>query len=1383
MPLISPNPAQGLIDKEILALKEAIRSLKTARNTHSYISQIPDELLSVIFIQGKMSASKKHTGTCSWLNIASVCRHWRQVSVDTPQLWSSIHIRNATIDRAEEMLKRSKASPLDLKISLKLSDDPRVFKLAKLSLSDIGTLRELRVTSDDFTLYRELLNCSVDRSAPILRRLRLLHQTPTPSASVQSDEFMFSDMPVLTCLELRHFPIPASIPLFNNLTRLRINNSRGSGLITIQLALRILKQTPQAEEVLLVKLKHHHQQDEAEFYPVRLPRLKSLKVYMEAIDASIIFDYLDIPKSTFISTDCSEVTSESDPVDISYIHQAWSRFSARDTPLTEGRIMPTRIQHFRIHLFTETSEDPVLSLCHHIPVEPFIPLFEIHLFQVTTLTLDSLGEYRGWIDLLPSFDKVEYLTLVNCHMDFVDVIGTRQHLPADASDPESVDSDKEDENTETSRFNLPALNTLVLEDYTFHENDYGENHSDDYRKLYRVLKKRKVGSVSIESSRVTRVVMGYFAADPDFDLTNLETSDTSLSPMALSLPEDILIIIIELSDKSTLRSLLFVSKQIHHFAEPIFLKAVSLDVSGRPSTLSLFRTFIRSTSLSLGSLKNQGHSQLQARRPRSLCVKSFSVKFVALHDREDIEVLDKLLPTLINLESLSFNFHFYNTEIGRFAFLQDAPVDASLSNYSSPMSLREFSFTSSGHQGTLDIAPFLRSRPNLERIQLYSTLLFVPPQQKLSFPNLKVYGGYVPLQTLLRSTETLTHARALLQTEGLPEMPALLTWSVDSLQDLTFTTLNFILLRARNVKYLEIFDFDFGWDYWEDLGDALCDSNVEHIRIVIDSDSSWNTTRVYMSIERPTQRKLASWKRRTSCVYFSSPIPLEETPCPLIKKVMIKILVRRLPSSSSCVSLGLFAHAIMTGALSSRIPAGTDLPKKLNLLCESIKASFQSFSQLVSQSAQVANERSQATAKMLCAVSDAYQADELPFHNFDFKVSQSQAVTIHKGFRELRFSLHVLIRTESSEPSDTNPASGNLYIHRSALNILLKLLDSAIRFSDWWKHRTLDEGRLRSLIQSDDIAARGVCTSLKDEFETYAHQVQLVHSLAKSQLVPIKSILHQATEIPGAYMDVAVQAMSEITSATHKTFERLSKFHQHFSLLKQKDKSKDMCLAHERIVTHSQDYAKAISTSVDAAEQGFLVARSAIAILEEDLEANRTALIATMSIDVSVAHRKASETEEAFRNIRQSLFTVQSSIGGSYHPSLELGVSQGIKVSDTELTSTPSSDLLQATLQVLDELVEAIGRFVDLWAFIAIENSRLSRIIGVGSHASKGLWQSLEKQYSAYFTEQDYYVSVTKGLKKNSKGRTWFKGFNLITLFKSSKQPGRRGKSQHGDTG
>ncbi|KAJ8494800.1 hypothetical protein ONZ45_g13112 [Pleurotus djamor] len=740
-------------------------------------------------------------------------------------------------------------------------------------------------------------------------------------------------------------------------------------------------------------------------------------------------------------------------------------------------------------------------------------------------------------------------------------------------------------------------------------------------------------------------------ADPDFDLTNLETSDTSLSPMALSLPEDILIIIIELSDKSTLRSLLFVSKQIHHFAEPIFLKAVSLDVSGRPSTLSLFRTFIRSTPLSLGSLKNQGHSQLQARRPRSLCVKSFSVKFVALHDREDIEVLDKLLPTLINLESLSFNFHFYNTEIGRFAFLQDAPVDASLSNYSSPMSLREFSFTSSGHQGTLDIAPFLRSRPNLERIHLYSTLVFVPPQQKLSFPNLKVYGGYVPLQTLLRSTETLTHARALLQTEGLPEMPALLTWSVDSLQDLTFTTLNFILLRARNVKYLEIFDFDFGWDYWEDLGDALCDSNVEYIRIVIDSDSSWNTTRVYMSIERPTQRKLASWKRRTSCVYFSSPIPLEETPCPLIKKVMIKIL---------------------------------------------------------------------------------------------------------------------LIRTESSEPSDTNPASGNLYIHRSALNILLKLLDSAIRFSDWWKHRTLDEGRLRSLIQSDDIAARGVCTSLRDEFETYAHQVQLVHSLAKSQLVPIKSILHQATEIPGAHMDVAVQAMSEITSATHKTFERLSKFHQHFFLLKQKDKSKDMCLAHERIVTHSQDYAKAISTSVDAAEQGFLVARSAIAILEEDLEANRTALIATMSIDVSVAHRKASETEEAFRNIRQSLFTVQSSIGGSYHPSLELGVSQGIKVSDTELTSTPSFDLLQATLQ---------------WAFIAIENSRLSRIIGVGSHASKGLWQSLEKQYSAYFTEQDYYISVTKGLKKNSKGRTWFKGFNLITLFKSSKQPGRRGKSQHGDTG
>ncbi|KAJ8515330.1 hypothetical protein ONZ45_g7225 [Pleurotus djamor] len=307
-----------------------------------------------------------------------------------------------------------------------------------------------------------------------------------------------------------------------------------------------------------------------------------------------------------------------------------------------------------------------------------------------------------------------------------------------------------------------------------------------------------------------------------------------MSLKALSLPEDILRIIIESSDKFTLCKLLLVSKQIHAFAEPIFYRDVYLDVSGFPSNLSLFHTRMTSDSLPSTTVGNQGYSDLiQSRRQQSLslCVKSFSVEFAAGHDWEDIQLLDSLLPTLLNLESFSLHFHYYDAQIGRFKFLQDAPLEASTS---SNMNLRKFSFTSENHEGAIDITPFLCSHPNLEYIQLYTDMLYVDPgdQHQLSFPNLKAYGGYLSPRTLSQSAAALTYARLPLETEGVPEMPALSTLSIDSRQEYTFAPLKVILSRARNVKNLEIFDFDARWDFWEGLNEVLDGSNIKHIRIM-----------------------------------------------------------------------------------------------------------------------------------------------------------------------------------------------------------------------------------------------------------------------------------------------------------------------------------------------------------------------------------------------------------------------------------------------------------------------------------------------------------------------------------------------------------------------
>lgn len=95
--------------------KDAIFKLYTRWNELLPISQLPAEILVKIFLAhiAQNSDHRPWQGV-HWFNFSHVCRHWRDISLDCPSLWTTIRLvgRTAWIF---ERLSRTKTAPLILR--------------------------------------------------------------------------------------------------------------------------------------------------------------------------------------------------------------------------------------------------------------------------------------------------------------------------------------------------------------------------------------------------------------------------------------------------------------------------------------------------------------------------------------------------------------------------------------------------------------------------------------------------------------------------------------------------------------------------------------------------------------------------------------------------------------------------------------------------------------------------------------------------------------------------------------------------------------------------------------------------------------------------------------------------------------------------------------------------------------------------------------------------------------------------------------------------------------------------------------------------------------------------------------------------------------------
>ncbi|KAJ8509269.1 hypothetical protein ONZ45_g8544 [Pleurotus djamor] len=231
--------AQDLIDKEIADLESAIRALKTRRNTHAAIAQLPDEILSLVFVA--VRSDPYHI----WWMINEVCTQWRAVALRTPHLWTDIPLNR--VDRARVLLKRAKSAPLKVSCILPcpFGHSNTLWSLINLIMSPECHVRTLNLRANEVELLQFLTTNSIHSQGPSLESLHIygedrLHTIPSLGN--------WDELPKLKALQLM-IPIPVKLPFLPSLTQFTCFSA--GTLFPVSSGLRALACMPAIENIYI----------------------------------------------------------------------------------------------------------------------------------------------------------------------------------------------------------------------------------------------------------------------------------------------------------------------------------------------------------------------------------------------------------------------------------------------------------------------------------------------------------------------------------------------------------------------------------------------------------------------------------------------------------------------------------------------------------------------------------------------------------------------------------------------------------------------------------------------------------------------------------------------------------------------------------------------------------------------------------------------------------------------------------------------------------------------------------------------------------------------------------------------------------------------------
>ncbi|KAF9051374.1 hypothetical protein BJ165DRAFT_1524316 [Panaeolus papilionaceus] len=227
------------LDSRIAALQLELERIQKRRNDLAPCFKLPTELFSRIFIYVQQVCSddfgctgKRIRPKYDWIKLASVCRLWRSVVLDTAQLWTDIDLSMKT-EWTQISMERSRQATLIVSIPPIKSNKEQLLA----TLDQLHRFRCLRLylpkpLLDRTQLMRDLtiiLNKFSTTVAPLLETL-VLSNLPIETYSfsimmfVGAPPFSPAGLPNLRNLEVDGWKLPWSSLLFTGLTTLKVSS-------------------------------------------------------------------------------------------------------------------------------------------------------------------------------------------------------------------------------------------------------------------------------------------------------------------------------------------------------------------------------------------------------------------------------------------------------------------------------------------------------------------------------------------------------------------------------------------------------------------------------------------------------------------------------------------------------------------------------------------------------------------------------------------------------------------------------------------------------------------------------------------------------------------------------------------------------------------------------------------------------------------------------------------------------------------------------------------------------------------------------------------------------------------------------------------------------
>ncbi|KAF8433015.1 hypothetical protein L210DRAFT_3557338 [Boletus edulis BED1] len=213
------------LDEEIAKQIRLLCDLQTQRNSCSLISRFPTEILAAIFVCSARDYHSTHyypiEAAPSWVNVSYVCRHWRNVALNCPTLWSYLFITSPRW--TEELLARSKQASLKLRADIDVYPngtcrDDGGLPFVRRVMNHIERIQELHLN-----LPHSFKDHFLSSPAPCLQNLKI-------SVGYQNEPYqqfpaLFDgNTPALRTLELLCCPVPWHSFTLNGLTTLNLRS-------------------------------------------------------------------------------------------------------------------------------------------------------------------------------------------------------------------------------------------------------------------------------------------------------------------------------------------------------------------------------------------------------------------------------------------------------------------------------------------------------------------------------------------------------------------------------------------------------------------------------------------------------------------------------------------------------------------------------------------------------------------------------------------------------------------------------------------------------------------------------------------------------------------------------------------------------------------------------------------------------------------------------------------------------------------------------------------------------------------------------------------------------------------------------------------------------